>query len=193
MQFDPRAGINQQTKAERVAFGKPEVGEGLNLGIDFVGNLPGDAVAGHPGVQGLAQGLDALDAALGAHGAAQQIGILSGATSNGHRHLHELFLKNRNAEGSFERFDELRVQVGDGFLAELAANVGVHGAALNGPGANQGNLHHEVVKPAGLKPRKEPHLRSRFDLEDTDRVGLAEHVKHSGLFFGHQVEVDFFA
>ena len=44
------------------------------------------------------------------------------------------------------------------------------------PGPDDRHLHDEVVELLRLQPRQRRHLRARLDLEDADRVGLAEHL-----------------
>ena len=46
-----------------------------------------------------------------------------------------------------------RVQVGDGLLAVAAADVGVDRPALDGPGADEGHLDHQVVEARGACSR----------------------------------------
>ncbi len=52
----------------------------------------------------------------------------------------------------------------------------MHGSALDRAGPDQRDLHHQVVEGAGLEPGQGGHLGSRFDLEDTDRVGPLQHL-----------------
>ena len=48
-------------------------------------------------------------------------------------------------------------------------------AALDRPGADEGDLDHEVVEAPRLEARQGRHLRPRLDLEHADRVGAAQH------------------
>ena len=166
-----------------MALGEAEVGEGLDAAVDLVGELPGDAVLGHADVESLAQRLDALETALAAHGAAQQVGVVARAATDRHRHLHELLLKDGDAEGALKWLNELGVVVSDGLMAELAAHKGVHGAALNGTGTYERDLHDEVVELSRLQTRQQAHLGAALDLEHADRVGAAQHVVGRLLFF----------
>ncbi len=52
----------------------------------------------------------------------------------------------------------------------------MHHLADDRPRADNRHLHDDVVKGSGLEARQRRHLRPRFDLEDTDRVGLAQHA-----------------
>ena len=176
MQLDPRARVDQQRERQRVRLGEPEVRERLDLGVDRVGLLPHEPVLGHAGVQLLFQRVDALHPALGPHRPPQQVGVLAGEPADGHAHLHELLLEHRDAERALEHRHELGVGVGHLLLPELALDERVHGPALDGAGADQRDLDHEVVEPPGLQARQQAHLRARLDLEHADRVGAAQHV-----------------
>ena len=151
--------------------------------VDVVGDLAGQPVRRHAGVELLAQRFDALEPALRPHRATQQVGVLSRALADGHRHLHELLLEHRDAEGALQRRHELGVQVRDLLLPELAAHERVHGPALDRPRPHQRDLHDEVVELARLQARQQPHLGARLHLEDADRVGAAEHVVDRRLLF----------
>ena len=48
--------------------------------------------------------------------------------------------------------------------------------ALDGAGADDGDLNHQIVKGAGAHTRQEVHLRAALDLKNADTVGAAEHV-----------------
>src|SRR5262249_51069172 len=65
-------------------------------------------------------------------------------------------------------------------------DVRVDRAALDGAGADQRDLDHEVVEGAWLQPGQGGHLGAGFDLEHPDRVGLAEHLVDLGVV-GRQV------
>ncbi len=44
-----------------------------------------------------------------------------------------------------------------------------------GPGPDDGDLDHQVVKTGRLQARQHRHLGARFDLEHPDGVGLLDH------------------
>ena len=113
---------------------------------------------------------------LGRHGLAQLVGLGRAEPGDGHRHLHQLLLEQRDTEGPLQNGLEQRVQVGDLLLAPAAADVGVDGVALNGPGPDEGHLDRQVVEAARLHPGQGPHLGPALDLEDPDRVGPAQEV-----------------
>jgi hypothetical protein len=92
--------------------------------------------------------------------------------------LHELFLEQGDSERLGEHVFEVGVRVGDRFLAVAAAQVGVHGVALDRPGTNQRDFDRQVVEAAGLQTGQGGLLGAGFDLNDADGVGFAEHVVH---------------
>ena len=68
-------------------------------------------LAGHPGHQLLLDRLDPLDAALGAHRPAQQVGLVAVAVAEHPRHVHQLLLEQRHAQGALQHRDQQRVGV----------------------------------------------------------------------------------
>ena len=75
---------------------------------------------------------------------------------------------------------EQRVEVGDLLLPVAAPDVGVHRPALDGAGADERHLDHQVVERAGPQPGQRGHLGPGLHLEHPDRVGPAEHVVDLG-------------
>ncbi|MPN36771.1 hypothetical protein SDC9_184282 [bioreactor metagenome] len=132
-----------------MGLGEAEVRERLDLGVEVVGGRAGQPVAGHPGIELPLQRLDPLDPPFGAHRPAQQVGVLTAALPDRHRHLHQLFLEDRHPEGALQHRLELGMGVRDRLLAELAADERVHRPALDGARPDQGDLDHQVVEPAG--------------------------------------------
>ena len=172
-----------------MALGETEVRERLDLHVDVVRGLAGQAVARHPLVQLLLQRVDPLDPALRPHRAAQQVGILPRQITDGHAHLHELLLEHRDAERPLQHRLELRVRVGDRLVAELAPHERVHRAALDRPWTDERDLDHEIVELPRLQAGQQSHLRTRLDLEHPDRVGTAQHVVDRRFLLRHRVEV----
>ena len=69
----------------------------------------------------------------------------------------------------------------------------MHRPALDGPGADERDLHHEVVEALGPQPRQRGHLRAALHLEHADGVGRAQQRVHLGLLRdGGEVDVDAF-
>ena len=73
-------------------------------------------------------------------------------------------------------------------------DVRMHRAALDGPGADQRDLDHQVVEHPRPQPRQGGHLRAGLHLEHPDRIGAGQHFVHRR--FGQvqlgQVDLDAF-
>ena len=65
--------------------------------------------------------------------------------------------------------------------------------ALNRAGPHDRDLNHEVIKGLWLHPGQHRHLRPALDLEDPDRVGLADHRVSRRVFGRDRREVEGFA
>ena len=68
------------------------------------------------------------------------------------------------------------MQVGDLLASRSAPQVGVDRVPLDRAGAYEGNLHDDVVEAPRFETGKRVHLRARFHLKDTNRVGSAQQV-----------------
>ena len=125
-----------------------------------------------------------LDAALGAHRPAQQVGVVARAAADGHGDLHELLLEQRHPERPLQHRLERRVLVRDRLATRGAPDVRVHRATLDRAGADERDLDDEVVEAPRLEPGQRADLGPALDLEDADRVGPAQHVVDAGLLLG---------
>ena len=76
--------------------------------------------------------------------------------------------------------------VSDRLAPAAAVDVRVHHVAHDGPGADDGHLHHQVVEALGLDARQGGHLGAALHLEHADGVRLAQHGVHRGVV-GRQV------
>ena len=54
--------------------------------------------------------------------------------------------------------------------------VGVHHVALDRTRAHDRHFDDQIVELARAKPRQHRHLRAGLDLENSDRIGAADHV-----------------
>jgi hypothetical protein len=120
--------------------------------------------------------LEAAVAAPGGHVAAELVGLPCGVVGADHGNLHDLLLEEGDSEGPVQDGGEAGVRGGLALLAFPAAEIGVDHAALDGAGADDRDLHDEVVELAGLEAREHGHLRAALDLEYTDCVGGADGV-----------------
>ena len=67
------------------------------------------------------------------------------------------------------------------FFTVAPAQVGMHHIALYRPGPYDGHLDHQVIKFPWSQPWQHRHLRAAFDLENTQRIGPADHVINFGI------------
>ena len=146
------------SERHRVALGEAVVGEGDHLLPDPLGHIADQPPGGHAAEQALAQAAHPLAGPLGAHGLTQLVGLGGCEPGDVDGYLHELLLEQRDAQRLFERVLQQGVQVGDRLLPVAPPDVGMHRAALDGPGADECNLHHQVVEAAGAQPRQGGHL-----------------------------------
>ena len=187
--LEPRRRVDQVGEAHRVALGEAVAGERGQLLPHPVGHLPGDAALGHAVVEPLAQPFHALEAALGAHGLAQLVGLAGREPGDVDGDLHELLLEQGHAQGLAQGLLHERVRVGDRLQLLAAPDVGVHRPALDRPGADERHLDHQVVERLGPQPGQRGHLRPRLDLEHAHRVGPAQHGVDLGVL-AQEGEVD---
>ncbi len=157
---------------------EPVVGERGHLVEQLPGGRLVDPPLGHPGEQPGAQRLHPLPGALGAHRLAEPVGLGGGEPGEVDRHLHQLLLEQRHAERLAERALEQRVRVGHRLGSVATADVGVDRAALDRPGADQGDLDHQVGERTRPQPGQRRHLGPGLDLEHPDGVGRADHLVH---------------
>ena len=68
------------------------------------------------------------------------------------------------------------MRIRDRFASGAAIQIRVHHLSDNRSRADDRHLHDDVVEPRRLQPRQRRHLRTRLDLEDANRVGLAQHL-----------------
>src|SRR5690606_24286777 len=65
----------------------------------------------------------------------------------------------------------------DGFKVLAPSQIRMHHATLYGSGTYDGNLNHQVVELLWPESGQHAHLSTRFDLEHTDCVSIADHFK----------------
>ena len=180
--FQPGRGIDQQRETGGMGFGKAVFAEPLDLGKAAVGEVGVIPARQHPFDEAVAKGADGAHALEGGERPAQPIRLLRGEACPHHGNLHRLFLEQRHPQRAFQH----RAQVGGGQVHRLlplaAVDVGMHHAALDGAGADDGDLDHQIIEFPRPHPRQEIHLRPAFHLEHPHRIGAAQHVIGGGVF-----------
>ena len=84
--------------------------------------------------------------ALEAHGAAQFFGLAAGEAGGDHRHAQQLLLKQRHAQRALQHRLERGMQAVRLFPALPALQIRMHHLADDGAGADDRDLHHDVVE-----------------------------------------------
>ncbi len=123
-------------------------------------------------------------------GPAEFVGLASREVRQFHGDAEQLFLKEHHAVGALEYRFEPWVPIRDGLATGPPFDQRVDRLALDGAGADDRDLHRDIIEGARLEARQARHLRAGFDLEETDCVGLAEHVVGRGIILGHVRQVD---
>jgi hypothetical protein len=130
----------------------------------------------------------------GRHGTAKLIRLPGREARAFDRDAHGLFLKQRYPQRLAEHALKLGFGI-DGLLLSLAPpQIGMHHIALDRPWPDDRHLNDEIVKGARLDARQHRHLGAAFDLEGSERVGLADHCVGARVFGrgGREIERDSF-
>ena len=189
VELEPATGVHEVGERHGMALREAVVGEGGQLLPDLLGDVGWDPALPRPVQEPLVEGLHAGVAALGAHGLAEPVGLSGGEPGDVDGEAHELFLEQRDAEGSCQGVLARRVEVGDLLLPVTTPDVGVDRSALDRTGPDEGDLDHQVVEAAGPQPGQGGHLGPALDLEHPNGVGSADHVV-DGLVLVQACQVD---
>ena len=186
--LEPGRGVDQVGEGEGVGLGEAELGERPQLAVDRLRSGRVDAPGPHSGYEFVTEGVHTLDGSFGPHGLTQAV-CLGGAEPRGvDGDLHELLLEERHSQGLSQGGFEGVMQVGDLLAPQPAADVGVDGVALDGAGADEGDLDDDVVELLGAQPGQSGHLGTRLDLEDPNRVRGREQPVDGGVLLGQGVQ-----
>ncbi|RMS55643.1 hypothetical protein ALP64_200424 [Pseudomonas syringae pv. actinidiae] len=119
----------------------------------------------------------------GRHRTAQLVGLAGGVVGRDDRHFHDLFLKQRHAQGALKDAFQLG-RISNGFFTITPTQVRMNHIALNRPGADDGDFDDQVVKLFRPEARQHGHLRTGLDLEHADGVGAADHFVSGSIIAG---------
>src|SRR4029077_1333854 len=150
--------------------------EAKHLLVDPLREFLRIALGTHALEQPLAKRVESPAPLPGAHRTAQRIRLPRRETRGDDRDLHHLLLEDRHAERAMQYCAHLLPGILHRLRAGAAAQIRMHHVALDGTGAHDRDLDHEIVVTARLEARQHGHLRTRLDLEDADGVGAAHHV-----------------
>ena len=166
-----------------MAFREAVFAEALDLLEDAFCIVQFIAFLDHAAHQPVVKRAEAALPLPGRHGTAQLVGFARREVGGQDGQLHHLLLKDRHAQRALQRLAHFVAGVVHRLFAAAAAQVGVHHAALDGAGADDGDFNHQVVKTARLQARQHAHLGPAFDLEGADTVAPAQHLV-AGFVFG---------
>jgi hypothetical protein len=105
---------------------------------------------------------------------AQAVGFLGRKPRAHDGDLHRLFLKQRHAQRLAQHAAQRVRRKADPFLPVAAAQIGVDHVALDGAGADDRDLDHQIIEGARPHPGQEVHLRPAFHLKHAQ-----ESARHS--------------
>ena len=176
MAFQPGRDVDQLGEACRVALGKAIGAEALDLLEAILSEVSGIAACHHTLDHQVLEAANGADIAERRHGAAKLVGLHIREPGGDHGQLHGLLLEQRHAFGLAEHGVKFigwaMLGVGGGKTHRLkprpAAQVRVHHVALDGAGADDGDLDDEVVELARAQARQHVDLRAAFHLEHAD-------------------------
>ena len=186
--FHPCRCIDQQRKAGSMAFGKAVFAKAFDLGKTSVGKIGLIATLQHAAHEPVAEG------GYGAHpferrqAAAQTVRLARIKARGDNGNLHGLFLKQRHTQRAAQHAFQFRRRKFRFFLALAAVDIGVHHAALNGAGAHNRHLDHQIIEFARQHAGQKIHLRPAFDLKHANRISPAQHVIHRRVFLWHGLQ-----
>ena len=117
MAFEPRGAVDDERKTGGVAFGKTVFAESQDLLKHPLRKFKFDAFRRHTLNQPGAVLLDSPREAPCGHVASQPVRLTGRVIRGGDSQLHDLLLKQRNAQRAFEDWFETGVRIGDGLFA----------------------------------------------------------------------------
>ena len=184
--LEPRGVVGGHGEGGAVGLAEAEGAEGVEGGPDLVDHVEAVALLEGGGAE------ERLDPALlgAADEAAQLVG--AGEAAAGH-HVHgaqDLLVEDGDAVGLGEDGLEVRVGVVGGGPAVAVLEEGADHVGLHGAGAEEGDVHDEVVELPRLELADELALAGRLDLEAAEGVGGADHLVGGAVVQGDPLEVD---
>jgi hypothetical protein len=167
------------SKARCMALGKAVGAKALDLLEHPLGELEIIAPPHHAADEPFVINTNTLRVLEGRHGPSKLVGLTRREAGGDNRHAHRLLLEERNSERAAENlFEFVRIAMlrGGAWINRLLeiptpAQIGMDHIALDWTGADDRNLHNQVVELARPKARQHRHLRPAFDLEHAEGPG----------------------
>ncbi len=173
--LEPAGRIDEQREGSGVALRKAIFAEPLDLLETARCELLRVSLLHHRLDQPVAVEVDGAVAAERRHGAAQLVGFARRKAANVDGDLHRLLLEQRNAERALQESLRARACNTRPSRDSCAAEIGMHHVTLDRARRTIATSMTRC-RISRLQARQHRHLRARFDLEDTERVGAADHV-----------------
>ncbi len=172
-----------------MGLAEAEGAEGGEGGPDFVDDVEGVAAGEGAGAEGLFDEVFLR--------AAEEAAVLVGAGQSAAGHdvhgAQDLFVEDGDPVGLGEDGPQVGVRVVGGCPAVPLFEEGPDHVGLHGAGAEEGDVHGEVVELVGGELADEFALARGLDLEAAEGVGGADHRVGGGVVEGHLFEVDVLA
>ena len=165
-----------------MAFGKAIAAEPFDLGKAALREIGLITAFQHSADEPVAKPADGSHTLEGGKRAPQTIRLGRGKACRDHGNLHGLFLEQGHAIGATQDLHHGRAQILDRFAALATIDERVHHAALNGAGADNGDLADQIVEFLRPHAGQEVQLCPAFHLKDPDRIGAAKHVIDRRIF-----------
>jgi hypothetical protein len=188
--FDPARCVGEQRERGCVTFRKPIRAEAFELREGLLGTGLRVAIRDHAGDQLVAELRNPAGVLERRHAAPEPVGFTRGKAGTFDRDAHRLFLKQRHTERLAEHPFQLRFRIRDRLDLFPPAQIGMHHVALDRAGAHDRHFDDQIVEGFGLNARQHRHLRTRFDLEHADRVGLLDHRVGLGVLGRDRREIE---
>ena len=176
VELEMRGVVRGERERGRVALAEPELGERGDLPEHLVRDAVGHAAPSRAAHERLTQPLHVGARARAAHRAPQLVRLVRGEARDGHRDLEDLLLEEDDAERLLEDRLERGMRVRDRLVSLPAIDVRVDHVPLQRARPDDRDLDDDVREVPRPHAWQRLRLRARFDLEEADRVDLADEV-----------------
>ena len=183
--LQPCGLVGGHGESDRVGLAESEAAEGVEQLPHGVDGAVGVAAA----VGGVTEGGLHGCFAVGAEQAPPDVRAAEAAAGHPVHDAHDLLVVDRHPVGLGEDLGEVRVQVLGCGPAVACVEVGADHVGLHGAGAEEGDVHDEVVELLRAHGADELALPGGLDLEAPEGVGGADQAVGVRVVAGHGVEV----